>query len=252
MTDICIPLNNRSTVNNLELRYCLRSIEKHLSGVGNIFIIGHCPDWVQNVIHIPAEEDPRNRFRDRNIMNKMVAACKDERVSNDFLMVHDDHYLLADYEAGKFPYYHMGPMNEGYGQYGDTKKNTVSILCREINDQINNYDAHCPIVFNKQRFRFTVPNVGWERWYGYCLKTLYCVMNGIEGEYMDDIKIRLPLTADGIMSMLKGRLWFSIGDRCWAPNGMKEVLQTLFPTPSKYEKQIQNSTRSLRRIRGAD
>jgi hypothetical protein len=233
MTSICIPLNNRSTQHNLELRYCLRSIEKYLSGVGDIFIIGHCPEWVQNIIHIPADEDPRNRFRDRNIMNKMLIACKDERVSDDFLMVHDDHFLLTRYEAGDFPYYHIGPMNDGYGQYGYTKENTKNAL--SFAEWFNNYDCHCPIVFNKQLFVQSMGMVDWSKWYGYCLKTLYCVMNGIEGERMEDIKIRMPLKADEITQAIAGRSWFSIGDRCWTNGGMKEVLQMLYPNPSKYE-----------------
>jgi hypothetical protein len=234
MTDIVIPLNNRSTQHNLELRYCLRSIEMHLKGVGNIFIIGYCPEWVQNVTHIPYEEDPRNRFRDRNIMNKMMIACKDRRVSDDFLMVHDDHFLLADYDAGTFPYYHMSLMNDGQGQYGYTKENTRTLL--SFTDMFNNYDCHCPIVFNKQLFMRSVALADWSKWYGYCLKTLYCVLNSIEGEFMCDIKIRMPLKSDEIYQAIAGRSWFSIGDRCWVEGGMKEVLQTLYPTPSKYEK----------------
>jgi hypothetical protein len=230
LTDIVIPLNNRSTQKNIELKYCLRSIERYLSGVGNIFIIGYCPDWVTGCIHIPADEDPRNRFRDRNIMNKMMIACKDERVSDDFLMVHDDHFLLADYEAGAFPYYHMGLINEGQGQYGDTKQNTRALI-----GQTNNYDCHCPILFNKEKF-IKVTRADWSKWYGYCLKTLYCVMNGIQGEYMKDIKIRMPLKAKEINQMIAGRPWFSIGDRCWTEGGMKEVLQMLYSTPSKYER----------------
>jgi hypothetical protein len=234
MVDIIIPLNNRSTQKNLELRYCLRSIEKYLSGVGDIFIVGYCPDWVQNVIHIPFDEDSRNRFRDRNIMSKMMIVCNDERVSDDFLMVHDDHFLLADYEAGEFPYYHCGHMVPGQGQYGETKRNTEHLLCVLSGIPILNYDAHCPILFNKGKF-LKVSQADWSKWYGYCLKTLYCVMNGIEGEFMYDIKIRMPLKADNIMNMVQGRSWFSIGDRCWTEGGMKEVLQTLYPSKSKYE-----------------
>lgn len=234
MTDVVIPLNDRSTQRNLELRYCLRSIQKHLTGIGNIFLIGHKPDWVRNVIHIPAEDDPRNRFRDRNIMNKMIIGCEDKRVSKDFQMVHDDHFLLSDYEAGTFPYYHCGPMVPGEGQYAQTKQNTLSLFCG-TNDVINNYDTHCPILFNKERFMRSVPMADWSKWYGYCMKTLYCIMNGIEGEYMDDIKIRLPLTAEEIKQQLQGRNWFSIGDRCFAPGGMADVLQELYPEPSKYE-----------------
>lgn len=231
MVDIVIPLNNRSTQKNLELRYCLRSIEQHLSGVGNVFIVGHCPEWVDNVIHIPADEDPRNRFRDRNIMTKMSIACKDDRVSDNFLMVHDDHFLLADYHAGEFPYYHMGPMEPSESQYGKTKQNTLSLL-----GPVNNYDTHCPIVFNKERFMRSVALADWSNWYGYCIKTLYCVMNGIGAEYAEDLKIRMPLKSDEIMRLIKGRGWFSIGDRCFTEGGMKEVLNVLYPKQSKYER----------------
>jgi hypothetical protein len=233
MVDIIIPLNNRSQQKNIELRYCLRSIEKYLSGVGNIFIVGYCPEWATGVIHLPFEEDPRNRFRDRNIMLKMAAACKDERVSDNFLMVHDDHFLLSDYEVGAFPYYHMGPMNEGHGQYGETKQNTKSLL--SFTESFNNYDCHCPILFNKQLFMRSVALADWSKWYGYCLKTLYCVMNGIEGELIDDIKIRMPLTAEEIRVSIASRKWFSIGDRCFQPGGMMDVLNELYQNKSKYE-----------------
>lgn len=233
MTDICIPLGARSTQKNQELRYCLRSIGQHLTGVGNVFIIGETTDWIQNVIHIPFTEDPRNRFRDRNIMLKISEACKDSRVSDNFLMVHDDHFLLADYEAGAFPCYHMGPMNEGHGQYGYTKENTRSLL--SFTESFNNYDCHCPIVFNKQLFMRSVAMADWSKWYGYCLKTLYCVMNGIEGEHMFDIKIRMPWKSDEIKSAIDGRKWFSIGDRCFKEGGMWDVLNELYPKQSKYE-----------------
>lgn len=230
MIDVIIPYNDRSTQKHLELKMCLRSIEKHLNGVRNVFIIGHKPDFVTNITHIPCDDDPRNRFRDRNICNKIIAACKDRRVSDDFIMVHDDHFLLEDYEAADFPYYHCGPLVPNVGQYAHTKENTISVL-----GECNNYDTHCPIVFNKQKFMDTVAQVDWSKWYGYCLKTLYCVLNGIEGEYMEDIKIRVPLSYPEIIEQIAGRKWFSIGDRCFTENGMKKVLEDLYSNKSKYE-----------------
>lgn len=231
MTDLVIPYNDRSTQKHLELRMCLRSIEKHLSGVGNIFIIGYMPEFLTNVTHIPCEDDPRNRFRDRNICNKIMAACCDKRVSDSFLMVHDDHFLLENYKAGTFPYYQCGPMIPGGGQYRHTKENTISLL-----GATNNYDTHCPILFNKEKFMRSVVVADWSKWYGYCMKTLYCVLNGIQGEYVEDLKIRLPLQYQEIIGLISGRKWFSIGDRCFADNGMKEVLKDLYSKPSKYER----------------
>lgn len=232
MIDCVIPLGKGSTVKNLELRYCLRSIEKHLKGVGQIFIIGECPDWVQNAIHLPAEDDPRNRFRDRNIADKMMIACKDERVSRDFIIVHDDHFLLEDIEAKEFPYVHHGMMIAEDNQYGKTKKNTMALFGKEIRD----YDSHCPILFNKNKFATAYSSIDWNKWYGYCLKTVYCIWNGIQAEYYPDLKIRWADTSDEIKGVIAGRKWFSIGDRCWGNGQMVEVLEELYPEKSIYER----------------
>ncbi len=124
-------------------------------------------------------------------------------------------------------------MNEGQGQYGETKQNTKSLL--SFTETFNNFDCHCPILLNKQLFMRSVALADWSKWYGYCMKTLYCVMNGIEGEYIDDIKIRMPLDKEMIEKLIAGRKWFSIGDRCFQPGGMKEVLNELYPNKSKYE-----------------
>jgi hypothetical protein len=230
MTDIVIPLSKRSGNNNLELLYCLRSIDTYLKGVGNVFLIGHCPEWVTNVIHIPKDDDSRNRFRDRNIMEKMLVACSDERVSKEFLMIHDDHFLLETVRASSFPYVHHGPMTPGPGQYGKTKGNTMAILGRNIND----YDSHCPILFNKNMFKSAIAPVDWDKWYGYCLKTIYCVFNGIEGEYYPDLKIRY--TSDmNVREMIKGRRWFSSSDRALHHNPLRDLLDELYPNKSKYE-----------------
>jgi hypothetical protein len=231
MTDIVIPLGNRSTVRNLELRFALRSIQKHLKGVGQVVVIGETVDWVQNISHIPHEDDPRSRFKERNIANKMINVCKDKRVSENFLMWHDDHFALQDFEAKDFPLAHHGKINPGPGQYGSTKQNTISLFGANIND----YDSHCPILFNKKKFINTIPKIDWNKWYGYCLKTVYCVMNELQAEYYPDLKIRHANSTDEIRGAIAGRRWFSIGDRVWAGGYMKEVLQELYPEKSMYE-----------------
>lgn len=230
MIDCVIPLGSRSYKNYTELRFCLRGIEKHLKGYNNVFIIGALPDWIKNVTNIPAEDDARNRFRDRNIVNKITAACKDARVSENILVVHDDHFLLEDIEAKAIPYVHHGPINIAGGQYGYTKQNTIGIL-----GNINDHDSHCPILFNKKKFLNTIPTVDWTKWYGYLVKTLYCVMNGIEAEYYPDLKIRWVEYVSEIKQDIEGRKWFSIGDRCFDNGVVMEVLEELFPAKSKYE-----------------
>ena len=49
MIDVVIPLGTGSRWQDNELRYCLRSIEKNLSGVNEVVIVGEKPKWLTNV-----------------------------------------------------------------------------------------------------------------------------------------------------------------------------------------------------------
>lgn len=236
MTSIIIPLGSGSRNNDLELRYCLRSIEKYLSGYGDIFIIGERPDWLQNVIHIPLDEGfaPQSYEKERNIFNKIMAVCKDERVTDDFLFMNDDHYLLKEYEAGKFPYYYHGRLSEKrtVTDYKKTVKNTSEFI-----GDVAYFDIHCPILYNKRKFGWlSFPD--WNKHFGYCIKTLYLAYNSLSQfntEEYADLKISEPLTSSQIREQLTGRAWFSIGDKAF--NGeIVDVLQDLYPLKSKYER----------------
>lgn len=236
LADIVIPLGRGSRWNNTELRYALRGVEKHLFGVGRVFIIGERPDWLQNVIHIPAKDDEKTFWKERNIFRKILLACADSRVSENFLFMNDDHFLLKDEETGNFPSYYFGVLSEQAertDQYGNTAKNTLSELRRDC----NYFDIHCPIGFWKYAFLEKVGKLDWEKKYGYCIKTAYHHnMPAIFHTEQSDLKIsNEDFTYTKIKELITGRPWFSIADRC-RQSGMKQVLQELYSKKSKYEK----------------
>lgn len=253
LTDILIPLGKGSRHQDFELRMCLRSIEKHLKGVGNIFLVGEKPEWIQNIIHIPARDNPNNWNRARNIYDKIMAGISyidDLKVdyvntrkhemqvsciclSDNFLFMNDDHYLLTDYEAAEFPYYHRGTIR-GI-DYGNNRPQTMQMDNTErlFLQSINDFDIHCPIIYNKEKFKKSFP----EKWpeHGYGIKSMYCALNEIEGEEIEDLKFKEPLMKESIYQALEGRDWFSIGDKCLKSGAMKEVLETIYPDKSRYE-----------------
>ena len=71
--DIVIPLGTESRWHDNELRFTLRSIEKHLTGYRNVIIVGWCPPWVQNVVHIKKEDwaGKKNQWSEHNWNQKM-------------------------------------------------------------------------------------------------------------------------------------------------------------------------------------
>jgi hypothetical protein len=221
MTSIVIPFCY-SRSGTLELRYCLQSIRKHLHNYGEIFIIGDDPN-LDGVTHIPAKDEPAYSNKERNIFNKMLLACADERVSDDFLYMNDDHFLLSSCEASEFPYYYSTDWESGQGLYMNTVSNTKARF-----QQCLNWDIHAPMLFNKKKFEW-LKYLPWNTKFGFCMKTAYCESHGIKGQHMRDLKISEPtLTAQQIRTMLDGRKWFSIGEFVFREGGMKDVLDELY------------------------
>ena len=242
MTSIVIPLASgtfASHAQDVELRYALRSVEKYLKGYGEIFIIGQAPRWIKNVTVIPATDNDKIYYKERNIFNKIMLACQDSRVSEDFLFMNDDHFLLSEFEAGEFPYYYQGTVTLQAARntpYVNSVFNTVEFLG---DYKALYFDIHCPIVYNKAVFSRWIPTADWDKKYGYCIKTLYCnfdsLLVGETQQYYPDLKLSGPLSSLEIKEKIKGRLFFSTNDNVME-GGMLAVFEELYPKKSKYEK----------------
>ena len=229
--DIIFPLGLGSLHNDIELRFSLRSIQKHLTGYSKIYIIGHCPSWIQNIIHLPAADKSYTENKESNIFNKILIACNHPSISNNFLFFNDDHFILKNMDASQFPYFHKGLMTTSGRQphepYYKTLDNTIRLF-----PATNNFDVHCPIIYNKQAFasmQLPFPP------YGYCIKTLYCNHQKIKGELCEDLKITKTLNQQQIAEVIQNRIFFSIGNSAFAGEILK-TLHTLYPQKSIYEK----------------
>lgn len=225
MLDILLPFKH-SKWGDIELKYCLRSLEKHLKNYGDLYIIGDKPLTVkQNFIHVPFESGTNRVYKERNIFQMGMWAV-DNEVGDPFIFFNDDHFLLRDYEAKDFPnYYAEWPVKSD--MYGHTIANT-----KEVAEGARFADVHCPMVFDKQRFRQKIAMQDWDRKGGYCMKTLYA--DGLEGEQCTDLKIRLQYPAWQLQEMIKDRDWFSIDDASRGPE-VEGLLKGLYPNKSKYE-----------------
>lgn len=226
-TSIVYVLGNGSKWNNLEIRLSLRSIEKHLKNYGQVFVIGDNPK-LKNVIHIQAE-DP-HAIPDSNILHKLTIACSTPEISDTFLFVNDDHYLLSDYEADKFPYFYSGTLQEYVKRRGkDTYRNRVENTLNSLTERslpTKFFDIHTPILYKKDLFLKHVTGVyDPTKRDGMVLKSLYGNAIQAEGVQMQDGKLdKLPLRDMKIVSSMPRM-------RC----SIKRYLFEQFPKPSIFE-----------------
>src|SRR5690606_4266018 len=112
---------------------------------------------------------------ERNIYSKVKYACNIEEVSENFLFMNDDHFLLSDFSAHEFPYHYKGflsdTMLKNQGNYRKTMNHTRKHLLSAGKEQLD-FDTHCPIIYNKEKFIKTFENINWNVPYGYGIKSM--------------------------------------------------------------------------------
>lgn len=227
--DILIPVANNSLWFGNELRFTLRSVEQYLTGVKRIFIVGHKPKFVENVIHIPCPDIGKTKHH--RIIHKILHTIKTTDISDDFLFMNDDHFLLKKYSASKFPNYYDMPLVDAVevrrksSVYQEYVQNTYRVQPEGLH-----YDIHCPIIYNKEAFKNAMDSVDWSK-KTYLIKSLYGNFNGIKGMQMTDCKLN---HRDHYEGRIKDRVFFSTSADMDYPK-LKKILEGLYPEPCKYE-----------------
>lgn len=230
--DIVIPyIHSR----NEELKFCLRSIQKHIA-FNNIYIIGDAVAWLKKdsgVVQVPCEN--AGRSREGRIFNKLVFASGMKEVSSDFLMFNDDHFMTQD--ARSFPYWYDSSLEEkcAYRYYKDgyarSMANTLQFL-RLMQRPTRHFDIHTPIVYNKKRILELSKDVDWDVPFGHIIKSLYCNYFKVTPEFMGDCKITSN-DIDGMRRLIGCRSVFSIADSSYPQ--VNRLLEELYPVKSRFE-----------------
>ena len=96
---------SESKLDDWELRYSLRSLEKNYKNLERVWIIGHLPKWAKAVTHID-QGDPYRKNKDANLIAKIVRLGYESSLSEKFIMMSDDHYFLQpSWDSDIKPYY---------------------------------------------------------------------------------------------------------------------------------------------------
>lgn len=236
MLDLVIPLGKGSKHNNLELLYCLRSIEKYLTNYGQLFIVGQFPDFLNSeAIHIEQPFVSGNPAR--NIAMNMLEACRDERLSERFLMINDDYFFTAPTDAATYPTYHKGDLsNTVRNNVTDYRKHLTTTIkhLQELGLTTTDYDVHYPTTFKKQKLKDLIERTDFYRSFGFILKSLYFNTYPTEAIQRTDCKQLQIKTLEQWQAYVKTTEVFSIADTCINPT-FKDFMAETYPEKSKWE-----------------
>ena len=203
------------------LRYCIRSIEQYCE-YDSLYVVGYLPDYL-DCNHIPQTNEWPIAQIDGT--DKLRKAVEHPEISDEFILFHDDMYLLESYQPTQ---YHHGWLSDKYDNLGDCKrKNCIRITLKYLG-QGRNYELHFPMPMIKSEVQEMLSTYRWK--YGIVYYSLYAnLYDSFAKEDRKDCKIMHQKVTE---SDIKGQRCFSTQSE---GNHLKELMETIYPKPSVYE-----------------
>jgi len=151
MADVLYVLGSGSQYDNLELRLSLRSLEQNCKDLGRVFIVGYKPKWIQNVVYLDEQD---NLEREKNVFKKVLRACE-SGISENFLFMNDDFYMMKPFNIESYPYFVNGFVRyvANPSRWQEIFNKTIVYLQEKTKkDDILDFCVHCPILYSTEKF----------------------------------------------------------------------------------------------------
>lgn len=238
-------LSNESKIDNWELRYSLRSLVANYKNLQRVWVIGHLPPWVSGVTHVEHPDCYRTN-KDANLIAKVVRISMEPCLSEKFIMMSDDHFLLQPTLESDFrPFYNkdmsnMKPTDFANNKWAQRLRRTKEVL-EKRGLPSRDYEGHIPYVLEKSK----VPlYLGFDYGHdiGYCVFSLYYnTLNPDDATHIGEGNTRAGFYGEPPEKKLfkkefKSKRFLNFNDNSFCPM-IKEAVEKKFPEPSKFEKE---------------
>ncbi len=238
--DVVYKLGSGSLYDNKELRYSLRSLS-NFKDIGKVYVVGFKPDWIQNIIHIPAV-DVLTENKDGNLIFKLLMACYHPDITEVFLNMSDDQMFLKECSVDDFklPYYNNKLYdfipNKRLNRWQNRIQNTqFTLQSKGLSSDC--YEAHIPTLLNRQLYIRAVSQYDYVTGKGLCGNTLYFNTLQIKGKEVDSsISLMNPplQSVHDIEKVCENGLFFNYTENS-INQTLFDFLEKKFPTKSQYE-----------------
>ncbi len=209
------PLGTGSHWGNKEIEYSITFLRRYTSIV-DVFTVGEAHPLATN---IPYRETQHPAV---NIWEKLLTACLDNRVSDPFLFINDDHYFTKPVDVEAYPNYYAYALKDypfmrefiHSRATGQLVNPYYALVHRtyEILGDVLFFNVHCPCLVHKEKFIECFEKYRKEIYTdkGLLIKTTY--LQGESGVLLSDYKIRLRESFESIIKVAAERHIISSGE----------------------------------------
>lgn len=212
--DAVYVLGTGSQADNLELIYSVRSLAMHMLDLENVYVVGEKPRELPGIIHIPAKDICDVPWK--NVYNKTAKACEDERISEEFLFMNDDFFMLEPFYGAEFPFFTIKNGNGGV-------------------DGMQSFHVHCPIRYKKEWYLNMPLDLNSKGTHS--PRSFYGNFYRAPVSPTKDFVVRASANMLPYEAQVVGKLFFSIGDDIMLQEDFKFFLETLYKEPCRFERE---------------
>jgi hypothetical protein len=243
--DIVYIMDDRSKRENIELMFSLRSVKKHLKNYRKIHIVGEDMSKTIKATRVvkhhvlPPTEGYNHQIKKHHMIDLV---CQNDLISDEFVLISDDCFLLQNHDVNKLPFYYSGTLEERVEGYRN--QNSASIrnlretgkLLKDHNRQTKYYNTHTPLLINKKDFLALKETFYIEEFEcGLLYKTLYCNFYKKRGKFTPMNLIYYRVTREILEAKIKKGKYFAVNDSGLTLPVIK-FLNDTFPTPLLWER----------------
>lgn len=223
--------------NGAELKYSLRTLVNLPHE--RVFISGGCPACIDKskVVHIPTKQEGTKY---ENSSNNLKAACRDPRLSEDFILMNDDFFITQpitdpvqelSLNRGKLDDVFQFYFNKFAGSSGWAKgmRDTGNWLKKRGISEPLCYELHIPMIMNKRKVLDMFALNGVENLPIFHKRSAYGNIYHIGGEKIKDVKV----TSSSIFKPEKVGKFLSCDDVSFPE--VKTFLDLKYSAKSEYE-----------------
>lgn len=217
-----------------ELRHSLRTVG-NLRQVDRVVVSGRHPDWLSGEV-VRVSPGGHGPSKHHSTWANLRAACADRRLSDEFVLMNDDFFVLEPVDA--IPVWHTGVLSLGRPRtkYHDKRRDaTVRMLEALAAPGRLCYELHTPMVLHRRLMLALMRHVEdrlpagaepvWKR-------TLYGnIAHPGVGDLHDDVKVRHPLEVPD-----DGRVFLSTSDYTWNRGAVGRWVRARYPDPCRFER----------------
>ncbi len=238
---------------NQELRYSIRSFEKNFAELGDIWIIGDLPDYLdpRQVHHIPQQPMVRPGVFTQSGVRRLSMQQFPE-LGEQFVIASDDHYLLRPVAFEDFGPYILQELSEvkerGTSPWQLKLWRTYDLLVH-MGYPTANYESHTPMRVDREKYLrmaalfINVEAAAQHDNQSYCPATAYWNVIGDQGRApRQALPYRIGFTRyhryrrkSKIISQLRDKTFLFHNDS-GLTSALKSVIGDLYPDKSRFER----------------